>query len=172
MLCNGKNIGMMEDINNTEVRNNIIEAAVKAFHKDGIKAVTMDHIAHLLSMSKRTLYQVFRDKESLLLACIKKHQEEERLFVEKTKCETDNVLEILLKGIFKKNIKFEIVVPFMQSKMDTLINNEIFEGYTIREIFVNTIMVMLRGCCTEKGTEMIDKFIEQWNLSEQALPAE
>ena len=50
MLCNGKNIGMMEDINNTEVRNNIIEAAVKAFHKDGIKAVTMDHIAHLLSM--------------------------------------------------------------------------------------------------------------------------
>lgn len=60
----------------------------------------------------------------------------------------------------------------MQSKMDTLIDNEIFEGYTIREIFVNTIMVMLRGCCTEKGTEMIDKFIEQWNLSEQALPAE
>ena len=199
---------MMEDINNTEVRNNIIEAAVKAFHKDGIKAVTMDHIAHLLSMSKRTLYQVFRDKESLLLACIKKHQEEERLLVEKTKCETDNVLEILLKffkmsrkypnivayhrevskkhaiegaafmqkgieqGIFKKNIKFEIVVPFMQSKMDMLIDNEIFEGYTIREIFVNTIMVMLRGCCTEKGTEMIDKFIEQWNLSEQALPAE
>lgn len=223
MLCNGKNIGMMEEINNTEVRNNIIEAAVKAFHKDGIKAVTMDHIAHLLSMSKRTLYQVFRDKESLLLACIKKHQEEERLFIEKTKCETDNVLEILLKlftmslddvrhvnpkfftemrkypnivayhrevskkhaiegvafmqkgieqGIFKKNIKFEIVVPFMQSKMDMLINNDIFEGYTIREIFVNTIMVMLRGCCTEKGTEMIDKFIEQWNLSEQALPAE
>ena len=94
---------MMEDINNTEVRNNIIEAAVKAFHKDGIKAVTMDHIAHLLSMSKRTLYQVFRDKESLLLACIKKHQEEERLFVEKTKCETDNVLEILLK-FFKMSL--------------------------------------------------------------------
>ena len=60
MLCNGKNIGMMDDINNTEVRNNIIEVAVKAFHKDGIKVVTMDHIAHLLSMSKRTLYQVFR----------------------------------------------------------------------------------------------------------------
>ncbi len=103
MLCNGKNIGMMEDINNTEVRNNIIEVAVKAFHKDGIKAVTMDHIAHLLSMSKRTLYQVFRDKESLLLACIKKHQEEERLFVEKTKGETDNVLEILLK-FFKMSL--------------------------------------------------------------------
>lgn len=206
----------MEETNNTELRRHIIETAEKAFHQQGIKAVTMDNIAHMLSMSKRTLYQVFRDKEDLLLACAKKRQEEEHQFIEQAMGETDNVLEIILKlfkmslddvrhvnpkffvemnkypnivayhremskkhgkegvafmkkgieqGIFKENINFEIVVPFMQRKIDMLIDEEIFNGFNIMEIFVNTIMVMLRGCCTEKGIGMIDCFMEDWNVS-------
>ncbi|EJW89893.1 transcriptional regulator, TetR family [gut metagenome] len=48
----------------------VISVAMKAFYKKGVKSVTMDEIAHELTMSKRTLYQLFVDKEALLLACI------------------------------------------------------------------------------------------------------
>ncbi len=40
------------------------------FRKHGIRAVTMDTIAKTLSISKRTLYQTFKDKDALLYECI------------------------------------------------------------------------------------------------------
>ena len=44
----------------------IIECASKMFVAQGVKAVRMDDIAQELSMSKRTLYELFGDKEELL----------------------------------------------------------------------------------------------------------
>lgn len=77
-------------------RNHIIEVATKAFHNEGIRNVTMDHIAHTLTMSKRTLYQLFSDKEDLLLACAMKREQEEHALMEKLNQQTDNVLDHLL----------------------------------------------------------------------------
>ena len=42
----------------------ILEATIKVFNRKGLK-FTMDDIASELSMSKKTIYTVFRDKESL-----------------------------------------------------------------------------------------------------------
>ena len=55
-----------------ELRERIILAAVELFTTNGIKSITMDEIAASLGISKRTLYEVFPDKETLLcdLACI------------------------------------------------------------------------------------------------------
>lgn len=44
----------------------IIEQTMRMLVAQGIKAVRMDDIAHQLSVSKRTLYELFGDKESLL----------------------------------------------------------------------------------------------------------
>ena len=59
-----------------DVRRRVIDAAMKAFAEKGIRSVTMDDVAHILSMSKRTLYQLFADKQDLLLACVKRKDEE------------------------------------------------------------------------------------------------
>lgn len=48
-----------------ELKEKILEATIKAFNQKGLK-FTMDDIAAELSMSKKTLYIVFADKESLL----------------------------------------------------------------------------------------------------------
>ena len=53
-----------------DVRVHIVEVATKMFHHQGLRGVTMDDIAHELTMSKRTLYQIFADKEQLLLDCV------------------------------------------------------------------------------------------------------
>lgn len=49
-----------------ELRERIVETAMNAFTSHGIKSITMDDIAASLGISKRTLYEVFSDKESLL----------------------------------------------------------------------------------------------------------
>lgn len=49
----------------------IVEVATSEFLSHGVKAVKMDDIAKNLSISKRTLYEIFDNKEQLLLACVK-----------------------------------------------------------------------------------------------------
>ena len=45
-------------------REKILEATIRVFNRKGLK-LTMDDIASELSMSKKTIYTVFKDKESL-----------------------------------------------------------------------------------------------------------
>ena len=49
-----------------EVKEQILDAASALFTQYGVKSVTMDEIAKHLSVSKRTLYQYFRDKHELV----------------------------------------------------------------------------------------------------------
>jgi len=50
----------------------ITKKAAKLFHRYGIKSVSMDDVARELSISKKTLYKLFKDKRDLIskvLAC-------------------------------------------------------------------------------------------------------
>lgn len=49
----------------------IITAAFKRFKLLGFKSVTMDDIARKIGISKKTLYELFKDKDELVLECIK-----------------------------------------------------------------------------------------------------
>ncbi len=52
-----------------ELRETILEGTVQAFNQKGLK-FTMDDLAGILGMSKKTIYTVFRDKEELFLAMV------------------------------------------------------------------------------------------------------
>lgn len=51
----------------------IIEKAMQMFVSQGIKAVRMDDIASQLGVSKRTIYEIFGDKEELIFQSMKCH---------------------------------------------------------------------------------------------------
>lgn len=53
-----------------EVREKIVCGALDLFISQGIKPVTMDKIASSLTMSKRTIYEYFENKEALVSACL------------------------------------------------------------------------------------------------------
>ncbi len=53
-----------------EVRERIIEVAGKMFFREGTRRITMDAIARRLGISKRTIYEVFKDKTELLKAVV------------------------------------------------------------------------------------------------------
>lgn len=52
-----------------ELRENILAGTIKAFNQKGLK-FTMDDLAGILGMSKKTIYTVFEDKEALFLAMV------------------------------------------------------------------------------------------------------
>lgn len=80
-----------------ELRNRIIIHAGEEFRKKGLKEVTMDDIAQGLRMSKRTLYQIFADKQELMIACIDYYDARIENYCEIAKESSSNVLEHILK---------------------------------------------------------------------------
>lgn len=50
-----------------DVKSQIIEGAFELFRKYGVKSISMDDIARHLSISKKTIYQHFEDKDRLVL---------------------------------------------------------------------------------------------------------
>lgn len=61
-----------------EVKDKIAEGASELFHRYGIRSVSMDDIARHLSMSKKTLYQYYKDKDELVTVGINMHMEMEK----------------------------------------------------------------------------------------------
>lgn len=77
----------------------IIRQAMNFFKEKGIKAVTMDEIASSLGISKRTLYEAFSDKETLLKACIRYRQQESSVVMREIYSTSENVMEVILRVI-------------------------------------------------------------------------
>lgn len=87
-----------------DLKERIIATATEAFTSNGIKSITMDDIANRLGISKRTLYEVFADKESLLKDCILKVQAERDRYLQGVYEQSHNVLEVIL-AVFQKSIE-------------------------------------------------------------------
>ena len=64
----------------------------------GIKSIRMDDIAHTLGISKRTLYEMFTDKEELIYLCMKYLMDEQLRMVAETTAACDDKLEALFNG--------------------------------------------------------------------------
>lgn len=106
----------MEDRQNVskhrqEMRERVVATAMKAFAANGVKAVRMDDIAQQLSMSKRTLYELFDDKEDLLLAGIRSYRERREREMMECASECHNVIETVLFVCRKKVEDFNHTVP-------------------------------------------------------------
>ena len=100
------------------------------FKREGIKRVKMDDIAQALSISKRTLYETYENKEQLLCeGVIYEHQlrqEQLRQFTEQAENEIEVVMEfirqeiVLLGGVnplfFSELAKYERVVELLNEE--------------------------------------------------------
>lgn len=74
-------------------RERIIEQAMRMFVTQGIKSVRMDDIAQQLGVSKRTLYELFGDKEGLLYLAMTCYFEQNRARWTALCSDARNVLE-------------------------------------------------------------------------------
>ena len=126
------------------VRQRIINEASELFGQIGVKSVTMDDLARHLCISKRTIYENFKSKEGVLIACIKSLSEKRQ----KSFYEADSVLCAIL-AMLRNDVKssnFNTIVEIkkyypqvykqdvsrfyaeQRSKMEQLIHGGIREG--------------------------------------------
>ena len=91
----------------------ILNTASELFFKYGLRNVTMDDIAHELGMSKKTLYQAYKNKRDIVETITKKfltnHEKEYELLVTEAK----EAVEELLKLMENLNYIFERLNPRM-----------------------------------------------------------
>src|SRR5580693_7306634 len=74
----------------------IIEGGEELFLTAGIKSVTMDDIARHLGMSKKTIYQFFKDKNELVIALVKKKLQEDEEQMSAIISQSGNVIEEMI----------------------------------------------------------------------------
>lgn len=80
-----------------QLKQRILEYSLRAFATKGIKAVKMDDIADELQISKRTLYEIYSNKEELLFEGLKfYHKEYEQKINDFAASHTANVMEIVV----------------------------------------------------------------------------
>ena len=77
----------------------IVREAAKMFMSEGVKSVRMDDIARGLSVSKRTLYELFGDKEELIYEAICHFVEEAHTRRSLILKDVDNELEAMIVSL-------------------------------------------------------------------------
>lgn len=149
-----------------ENKEKILEATIKVFNKKGMK-FTMDDIAAELSMSKKTIYTVFRDKESMFLQmvdyCFDKIKESEAAILNDTSLSTvekirailgvlpDGYSDIDFRQLYILKEKFPTIYRKMEERLETgwegtlqLLKDGMKEG-VIRPVNVVIIKTMLEA---------------------------
>ncbi|MGZ3899747.1 MAG: TetR/AcrR family transcriptional regulator [Bacteroidia bacterium] len=74
------------------IKTKILKGVEELFFKYGIKNITMDEIARHLGMSKKTLYQYFKDKDEMVHSLILEKIEEDKVMFGKTYAESENIV--------------------------------------------------------------------------------
>jgi AcrR family transcriptional regulator len=70
---------------------------MSSFAQHGIKAVKMDDIAQQLGISKRTLYEIYNNKELLLYEGVKNYKRQKDEMIARIMQVSPNVMDVILK---------------------------------------------------------------------------
>ena len=95
-----------------ELRERILKASMTEFLHKGVKSVKMDDIANTLGISKRTLYEIYSNKEELLLEAVRIHEEQFNMHItEYSKNVPHNVIDIIIEFYKNKILNVTDVSP-------------------------------------------------------------
>ena len=78
-----------------ELRSQTLIVAMSLFKRNGVKSVKMDDIANELGISKRTLYEMYSNKEDLLYECVRNDKQRRRQQIVDFAKTADNEMEVM-----------------------------------------------------------------------------
>jgi len=90
-----------------DIKYRIVKGAMELFMKYGVRSVAMDDIARHLSVSKKTLYQYFADKDEIVTTVADIHLNHEQAQYEDLRLKAENAIDELVKisGCIKKDLQ-------------------------------------------------------------------
>jgi AcrR family transcriptional regulator len=98
-------------------RERIIDGAAQLFRIYGIKSVTMDSLAGHLGMSKRTIYEIFADKDELLIGVLNAMTIKQKELVKKVVAESDNAIVAIFRLLEINMDHIQNMSPAFQADM-------------------------------------------------------
>lgn len=196
-----------------ELKGKILEVALCEFKQKGIRAVKMDDIARMLTISKRTLYEIYPNKEELLLECFKftkEHEEAEvaaflkeaprttmdillnfyrtrmkelselpstflteidryplvvEFLKQKHESSQEKMKQFFQRGVeegyFREDVDYTLIARLGENMMHNAMVKQLYIEYELPYIFRNVIFLFLRGFCTRKGLDIVDKTLNE-----------
>ncbi len=207
-----------------DMRDTIIKKAGELFIEQGIRQVTMDSIARSMGISKRTIYENFKDKNELLYNFLTDKLSKHKKNIIDIIANSDNVIEALFsfgefnqrvmqkinpvffddikkyhhsifknvvknenfrnyeitytilkrgvnEGTFRKEIDIDIANRFIHHIMDffQILENEkdFFDKCDHKRIWTSIHLPYLRGICTDKGQDIVEKFVQKYENSKK-----
>ncbi len=96
-----------------DIKDKILKGSEELFRRYGIRSISMDDIARHLSVSKKTLYQHFADKEDLVVAVSKSHLQSQHEVFQTVKAASANSIEHLAKISVCMKQEMDMVNPAM-----------------------------------------------------------
>ena len=128
----------------------IIHATQELIARNGIRAVRVDEIAQTLGISKRTLYEMFTDKNDLVGACLDamSHQQQERIVACRKRRGGNPLQKVLrLANEYIDNL-YTVEHSFLSDIRHKIIFAEHYDEH--REFWRNELAAHLRGSREEK----------------------
>ncbi|MBR3091726.1 MAG: TetR/AcrR family transcriptional regulator [Bacteroidaceae bacterium] len=198
-----------EQKDNSNQKRYIAQFAYNEFKRKGIKAVKMDDLASSLGISKRTIYELFEDKESLLVEGLKNDLEQNKRYYNELINESDSFFDSFLKwlsvninqirgincnflidlthyqkvqdyfnqqkdirhqeskllmergiseGVFRNDIDYDILIKVQELLKQEMINRSLVNESNLDTYFKSVQLVILRGVCTDKGLQILNKY--------------
>lgn len=93
----------------------IILKSIELFTRYGIRLVTMDQIAEEVGTSKRTIYELFKDKDTLVMECLESIHRKQMTEIQEIAERVSNVIEALYRvGQYSEKKKAEMNPIFFE----------------------------------------------------------
>lgn len=143
---------------------NILEGAKNLFMQFGLKSITMDDIARKVGVSKKTIYQFFNDKNSIVFKSVHEHFSDHRKEIENVLENSKDAIESIYRISKCMKVQIEAINPtvlydlqryfpkaykrflefkntFMKDRMSQIIENGISTGYFRKEINTEILII-------------------------------
>jgi TetR/AcrR family transcriptional regulator, cholesterol catabolism regulator len=125
----------------------IIEGAAELFRNYGIKAVTMDQLACHLTISKRTIYELFADKDELFIGVLRWMTEKQKALVKKVLNDSENAIVAIFKLLEINRDHFQQMSPAFQTDIKKFHHDVLIKKADYCEMpdYRNNLEVIERG---------------------------
>jgi len=100
-----------------EIKERIIEEAAKLFKVYGIKSVTMDSLASHLGISKRTIYEIFSDKDELLSSVLEWMADKQKEMITRILEGSESAIHAIFRLLENSRDHFQDMSPAFQADL-------------------------------------------------------
>ena len=129
------------------MENRILFKARDLMTRHGVKHVTMDDIAAQLGISKKTIYQFYKDKDALVMAVVNFELEEQSLKCQRTQDNADNAVHEMFMILEDIQQMFKSMNPTTMNELAKYYPDAFLRIQTHKDVFMHKIIKtnMIKG---------------------------